>query len=98
MRTLPGIGSHHSARLQTDEWLTPPEVLKALGGFDLDPCCPVDMARHRKPWSTAEIMLSVEDDGLDWDWMECWEDRPAGLVGALVDRPVLLAAVERVAS
>lgn len=23
-----------------DEWLTPPEIVEALGPFDLDPCSP----------------------------------------------------------
>ena len=33
-----GIESHTRAfRGQTDCWLTPPEVIKALGPFDLDP-------------------------------------------------------------
>lgn len=35
-----GMGGHHSASPTTEEWLTPPFVLEALGGagsFDLDP-------------------------------------------------------------
>lgn len=46
-----------------DEWLTPPELLKALGPFDLDPCAPVV-----RPWATAASHLTVEDDGLAKDW------------------------------
>lgn len=60
---LPGIGSHHSARAQTDEWLTPPHVLRALGAFDLDPCSPVD-----RPWPTAAEHFTVLDDGLRMPW------------------------------
>jgi hypothetical protein len=34
-----GIGSHTRAfRGKTDCWLTPPEIIRALGPFDLDPC------------------------------------------------------------
>lgn len=34
-----GIGGHQRAyRGRSDDWLTPPEVLAALGPFDLDPC------------------------------------------------------------
>ena len=37
-----GIGGHHSARSGSVEWLTPPEILAALGGndnvVDLEPC------------------------------------------------------------
>lgn len=62
-RSLPGIGSHHSARRLTDEWLTPPHILEALGAFDLDPCSPVD-----RPWPTAARHLTVEDDGLTAEW------------------------------
>jgi len=25
---------------RTDEWLTPPKIIKSLGEFDLDPCSP----------------------------------------------------------
>jgi phage N-6-adenine-methyltransferase len=60
---LPGIGSHHSARSKTDEWLTPPRILRALGPFDLDPCSPVD-----RPWDTAARHLTIADDGLDHPW------------------------------
>lgn len=62
-RRLPGIGSHHSARALTDEWLTPPDLLARLGPFDLDPCSPVD-----RPWDTAAAHLTVEDDGLSTPW------------------------------
>lgn len=47
----------------TDEWLTPPEILTALGPFDLDPCSPVD-----RPWDTAAAHFDVEDDGLATPW------------------------------
>ena len=46
-----------------DEWLTPPEIVRALGTFDLDPCSPVN-----RPWPTALRHLTVEDDGLMQDW------------------------------
>jgi len=38
----------------TDRWLTPPELVNALGQFDLDPCCEPWM-----PWRTAKRMLSL---------------------------------------
>ncbi|MGN7710805.1 DNA N-6-adenine-methyltransferase [Agrobacterium radiobacter] len=61
-----GIGGHHSARARTDEWLTPPSIIDALGGpssFDLDPCSPVV-----RPWPTARQHLTVEDNGLTKPW------------------------------
>lgn len=43
------MGSHQSAAMLSDTWLTPPEIIRALGEFDLDPCCPPVM-----PWQTAK--------------------------------------------
>lgn len=39
----------------TDRWLTPPEIIEALGPFNLDPACEPVM-----PWRTAGIMVSNE--------------------------------------
>lgn len=65
---MSGIGSHQSAAAATTTWLTPPDVLEALGGwtsFDLDPCA----APAPRPWSTARVMNALEDgDGLALDW------------------------------
>lgn len=58
-----GMGSHHSARAATEEWLTPPEILRALGPFDLDPCAPIV-----RPWPTADRHFTIEDDGLAQPW------------------------------
>lgn len=49
-----------------DEWLTPPELIKKLGEFDLDPCSPIN-----RPWDTAKKHYSILDDGL----MSPWEGR-----------------------
>lgn len=61
---LPGIGSHHSARRITDEWYTPPEILAALGPFDLDPCAPPD----HPDWTGAAASYTITDDGLTQPW------------------------------
>ncbi len=53
-----GIGSHHSARAMKDEWLTPPEIVRSLGTFDLDPCSPIN-----RPGPTAKRHLTIDDDG-----------------------------------
>lgn len=61
-----GVGGHQSARAMTNEWLTPPEILAALGGwesFDLDPCAPVE-----RPWPTARQHFTKLDNGLRRDW------------------------------
>lgn len=46
------------------EWLTPPELVKKLGQFDLDPCCPVNA-----PFYHAENNYTIEDDGLIKNWI-----------------------------
>lgn len=47
--------SAHQKNGGHDEWLTPPEILRALGEFDLDPCAPVV-----RLWETA-ARLALED-------------------------------------
>lgn len=47
----------------SDEWLTPPEIINALGPFYLDPCCPPIM-----PWRTASKSYTKSDDGLAMPW------------------------------
>ncbi|GJN60462.1 DNA N-6-adenine-methyltransferase [Elizabethkingia anophelis] len=62
-----------------DEWLTPPEIIKALGSFDLDPCSPVN-----RPWPTANNHFTIEDDGLSQGWNgRVWCNPPYGDVAKL---------------
>jgi hypothetical protein len=66
------MGSHQSSKMKTDTWLTPPEVLRPLGHFDLDPCCPPDM-----PWKTADRCYTKADDGLAQPWFgRVWLNPP----------------------
>lgn len=53
---MKGIGGHQRTQGRTDDWITPRWILKALGDFDLDPCCPAEM-----PWYTADDMFSLPD-------------------------------------
>ena len=48
----------------SDTWLTPPEILDALGPFDLDPCA----APEPRPWPTAARHICLPDDGLAAPW------------------------------
>lgn len=57
------LSGHQSARMKNDEWLTPPEILSALGTFDLDPCSPVN-----RPWPTAAQHYTERDNGLALPW------------------------------
>lgn len=69
-----GMGGHHSAAMLKDEWLTPPEILAALGEFDLDPCAPVT-----RPWEMAKAHYTVEDNGLLQPWLgRVWLNPPYG--------------------
>jgi len=73
--TRKGIGSHQSAKMGKDEWLTPPEIIEALGPFDLDPCSPID-----QPWETAKHKFDITDDGLIQEWFgRVWCNPPYGL-------------------
>ena len=66
--------SAHQKNGGHDEWLTPPEILRALGAFDLDPCAPVV-----RPWDTATRHYTVADDGLALPWVgRVWCNPPFG--------------------
>lgn len=67
-------GHQRSTTDQSDTWLTPPEILKALGEFDLDPCTPEIM-----PWETAKNRYTKQDDGLIQPWSgRVWMNPPFG--------------------
>jgi hypothetical protein len=70
-----GIGGHQRAyRGHSDDWLTPPEIVRALGPFDLDPCSPA-----QRPWPTAARHFTAEDDGLTLLWGgRVWLNPPYG--------------------
>jgi hypothetical protein len=58
----------------THEWLTPPEIIRALGEFDIDPCSPI-----ARPWDTAARHFTADDDGLAQVWNgRVWMNPPYG--------------------
>ena len=66
----------HERNLKTgkEEWLTPPEIIRTFGPFDLDPCAPVN-----RPWETAVNHLTTEDNGLMRPWQGLvWCNPPYG--------------------
>jgi hypothetical protein len=96
------FGTHDRAAtgVSKDEWLTPPEIIAALGPFDLDPCSPAV-----RPWPTATRHLTADDDGLasawetdefvwcnppygqqTWTWLDKLADHPAGGIGLVFAR------------
>lgn len=82
------MGSHESHNAGTHTWLTPPEILSALGPFDLDPCaCPLP-----RPWTTAETMWTREDGPLRREWFgRVWLNPPFG------PKPAITAFMRRMA-
>lgn len=68
-----GIGGHQRAyRGKSDDWLTPPSLVEAVGPFDLDPC-----ASKCQPWPTAAKMLT--EGGLEAKWTgHVWLNPPYG--------------------
>lgn len=58
------MGSHQSSSMISDVWLTPPEIIQALGPFDLDPCAAPDP----RPWETASHHIALPEDGLAAEW------------------------------
>lgn len=80
IRSLRG-GDTRSATTK-DEWLTPPEIVSALGAFDLDPCAPI-----ARQWPTAARHFSTKDDGLAQPWKgRVWLNPPFENAGAWLDR------------
>ncbi len=85
-----GMGSHQSAAMLKDEWLTPPAIIAALGGpdsFDLDPCAPIV-----RPWPMAKEHFTIVDNGLHKPWHgRVWLNPPyggPGIVGPWMRRMV----------
>lgn len=68
------FGGHESPVMEKDEWLTPPEIIRALGEFDLDPCAP-----EKRPWEMAIRHFTWRDNGLLLPWEgRVWLNPPYG--------------------
>ena len=66
------MGGHQSARMKSDVWLTPPNIIEALGPFDLDPC-----SCDPRPWDTAKRHVALPEDGLASEWVgRVWLNPP----------------------
>lgn len=63
---------HQNSIGKTDNWLTPPEIIKALGRFDLDPCDSIESS-----FKTADNRYTVREDGLSQEWFgRVWLNPP----------------------
>ena len=68
------IGSHQSARMGTDRWLTPLSIVHALGAFDLDPC-----GAPGHPTAATIYTPEADGDGLVMPWHgRVWLNPPYG--------------------
>lgn len=72
IHTLPNEG-------RTVDWLTPPDLLEALGSFDLDPCCHPVQADPVSNWDVYALQrwhnsygpfLRHDPAGRDWHWKD----------------------------
>lgn len=57
------FGNMHGGVDAKTEWLTPPEIIRALGPFDVDVCAPIV-----RPWETAQRHFTIEDNAFAQDW------------------------------
>jgi hypothetical protein len=74
MQELLDIGFSHDRTTGKEDWLTPPEIIKALGPFDLDPCAPMP-----RPWDMARNHYTLADNGLLKPWTgRVWLNPPYG--------------------
>lgn len=65
---MAGMGSHQTAGKAEKVWLTPPELIAALGPFDLDPCF-----GGPRPWDTALVHYGPETMGGFGGLCEAWD-------------------------
>lgn len=81
------LSSHQRpVRGASDVWLTPPQIIAAVGPFDLDPCA----APIPRPWDTAASHITLPADGLAAEWPSgsfVWCNPPFGPeAGSWLDR------------
>lgn len=71
-----GIGGHtRPYQGRSNDWLTPPGLIKALGEFYMDPCA----APSPRPWPTARHMIEPPSNGLEVPWKHrVWLNPPYG--------------------
>lgn len=68
---------------KTDDWLTPPELVRSLGGFDLDPCGSVRQSGDL----AATVYRLPESNGLLLPWHgRVWCNPPFSQMKAWVNR------------
>lgn len=69
------MAKHFDFTSGEETWITPMDLQKSLGEFDLDPC-----AADNMPYRTAKRMVTRQEDGLSFDWGDnrVWLNPPYG--------------------
>jgi hypothetical protein len=69
------MAEHENSIGASDDWYTPPDMLRALGEtFDLDPCSP-----GKEHWVPAYRVYTKQDNGLEQPWAGfVWMNPPFG--------------------
>ena len=80
------IGSHTKPnRGVSDEWLTPPEIVRALGEFDLDPCSPTFAPPDFRFASGNNLTARTDGLSVIW-WGRVWLNPPYSEIAVWMDR------------
>jgi hypothetical protein len=81
------MGGHQRADPVSEDWLTPPEIVRALGPFDLDPCAACTQ-RHigEKGFACATARYCKCENGLEKPWEGfVWMNPPYGsMIGSWI--------------
>ena len=79
-----GIGGHTKPNKgENDTWLTPRQLLYAVGSFDLDPCA----APTPRPWPTAQRHIELPEDGLADPWQgRVWLNPPYSTAASWLEK------------
>ena len=78
---LRGMTGHQRANPLTEEWLTPPEIIRAVGPIDTDPCVLCNMIHGYldAPWTIGARRFCKCDNGLEKPWEGfVWMNPPYG--------------------
>lgn len=78
---LKGMSGHQRANPISNEWLTPPEIIRAVGPIDTDPCVPCNMVHGAldAPWTVGARRFCKCDNGLQKPWEGfVWMNPPYG--------------------